>query len=326
MKKLLLVLMVVALASFLFVGCTPTVPAEGEGEGEVVVEGACPTVSVTSEVEIAGKKYIKGATQTVTVTFAVATEPVSVWVGAAIKDNPVGVPSAAVEMVMYPDADKKVWTGTYRFTGGTAGYDCDEDYIYVVTCATCAPCKFPYVVDDLGPCSQILIREWPLTGCSCGGINLNFVTQTASCVTCCNDECTGLDTATFDLYKTDPFDACCDVPCVAPIATCTSVGCDIDCTISCFNIYDHYTYVAGTNDDTAYTFYLVTTLADLVGNKTYYYAKVAIDSGAIGTITEYIDDNTAGSCTTWTTGAVRTDSVIGACADAYAICATVTIP
>src|SRR5665648_105375 len=34
MKKLLLVLLVVALASFLFVGCTPTVPAEGEGEGE----------------------------------------------------------------------------------------------------------------------------------------------------------------------------------------------------------------------------------------------------------------------------------------------------
>ena len=327
MKKLLLVLLVVALASFLFVGCLPTTPAEGEGEGEGEVEGACPTVSITSEVEIDGKKYIKGATQTVTVTFAVATEPVSVWVGAAIKDNPVGVPSGAVEMVMYPDADKKVWTGTYRFTGGLAGYDCDEDYIYVTTCATCAPCKFPYVVDDLGPCSEILIREWPLTGCPCGGINLNFVTEIAACVTCCNDECTALDTATFDLYKSDPFGICCDIPCISPIATCTSVGCDIDCTISCFNIYDHYTYAAGTAYDTASeTFYLVTTLADKVGNKTYYYATVVIDSGAFTAVTEYVDKQAAGSCTGWTPAelaVVGTANVIGACADADAICATV---
>jgi len=330
MKKLLLVLLVVALASFLFVGCLPVTPDEDEdGDDGVVVDEICPTVSVTSEVEIGGKKYIKGALQTVTVTFAEATEPVSVWVGAAIKDNPVGVPSGAVEMVMYPDADKKVWTGKYRFTGGVAGSDCDEDYIYVVTCATCAPCKFPYVVDDLGPCSEILIREYPLTGCPCGGVNINFLTQIASCITCCGDECVGLDTATFDLYKTNPFGVCCDIPCIAPIATCTSVGCDIDCTISCFNIYDHYAYVAGEggNDMTAYTFYLVATLADLVGNKTYYYATVAIDSGAVGTVTEYVDGQAAGSCTGWTSAELAvagTAQVIGACADADGICATVS--
>jgi len=41
MKKLLLVLLVVALASFLLVGCLPgTTPAEGEGEGEGEVEAA----------------------------------------------------------------------------------------------------------------------------------------------------------------------------------------------------------------------------------------------------------------------------------------------
>jgi len=32
MKKLLLVLLVVTLAAFLFVGCLPTTPTEGEGE------------------------------------------------------------------------------------------------------------------------------------------------------------------------------------------------------------------------------------------------------------------------------------------------------
>ena len=86
MKKLLLVLLVVALASFLFVGCLPTTPAEGEGEGEGEV-GICPTVSVTSQVAVGGKNYIKGGTQTITVTFAVPTEPVSVYVGNAFEDR-----------------------------------------------------------------------------------------------------------------------------------------------------------------------------------------------------------------------------------------------
>ena len=38
MKKLLLVLLMITIASFLFVGCLPVTPSEGEGEGEVEVE------------------------------------------------------------------------------------------------------------------------------------------------------------------------------------------------------------------------------------------------------------------------------------------------
>jgi len=131
MKKLLLVLLVVTLASFLFVGCLPTTPAEGEGEGEGEGEVAiCPTVAVTSQVAVAGKNYIKEGKQTITVTFAVPTEPVSVFVGELLttaKTNPVGVPDKAVEVIMYPNADKTVYTGTYTFDG-----DCDEDYIQQV--------------------------------------------------------------------------------------------------------------------------------------------------------------------------------------------------
>ena len=124
MKKLLLVLLVITLASFLFVGCIPVTPAEGEGEGEGEAESVCPTVSVATEVEIGGKKYIKGGTRVITVTFAEATEPVSVYVGATIKTFPVGVDENAVEVVMSPDADKKVWTGKYKFGGETD--DCSE--------------------------------------------------------------------------------------------------------------------------------------------------------------------------------------------------------
>jgi predicted small secreted protein len=327
MKKLLLVLMVVALAAFLLVGCIPSTPAEGEGEGEGEVE-TCPTLSVSGEVTITGAKYLKKGTQTITVTFAAATQPVSVYVGAkldgdtATKANPVGIPETAQEVAMSADATKKVYTGKFYFKGDA---DCDKAYIYVVTCGTCAPCKYAYTVDNLGPCSEILIREYPTTGCSCGGVNINFVTEAAACVTCCGDYCTGLNTATFDLYKTNPFGACCDIPCISPIATCTSTGCNINCTIPCFDIYAHYAYVAGTNDATAYTFWLVTTLADKVGNKTYYYAKVAIDSGTVKTVTEYKNDTAFANCTTWASGAVRADGIIGACADVDGVCGTVSI-
>jgi hypothetical protein len=325
MKKLLLVLLVVALASFLFVGCIPVTPPPNgeEGEGEVEV---CPTVSITSEVEIAGKKYIKGAAQTITVTFTEATEPVAVYVADAIKDYGAGVPDDAVELVMYADADKKVYTGEYRF--GTAGLnDCYEGYIYVTTCATCAPCKFAYTVDEEGPCSLIKLYEG--TNCSCGGFDIVFKggTSASTCITCCNDYCTALDEYTIDLYKTNPFDVCCDVPCASTIASCSGTGCEIDCTMLCVNIAD-YT-VVDTKD-----FYLVATLKDKVGNSRRYYAIVNIDSDDIITVQEYRGLTSSGTCTNWTvdeklnmavdtigTSVTNYYATIGGCAiDIYGTC------
>ena len=59
MKKLLLVLLVVAMAAFLFVGCLPTTPpAEGEGEGEgetvvtVEIEGAVRDIELGNVVAL----------------------------------------------------------------------------------------------------------------------------------------------------------------------------------------------------------------------------------------------------------------------------------
>lgn len=335
MKKIFLILLMVGLIAFLFISCTPTVPTEGEGEGEGEVE-ICPTVSVATEVEISGKKYIKDGSRTITVTFTEATEPVSVYVGTSIKDNPVGVPSEAVEVVMYADADKKVYTGKYAFGSETG--DCDVGYIYVVTCATCAPCKYAYTVDNVSPCSEIKIYEDPTTGCPCGGVNIRFLTpETTDCgtYTCCGDYCTGLDTYSFDLYKSNPFGTCCDIPCISPVATCSGTGCDIDCTLSCFD-FDLTQYV-----DTQYVnktikyydFYLVATLTDKVGNKTYYYAKLTIYSKLkakleldVVSVKEYVDDVDAGNCTTWSNGAVRADGVIGACvSNTTGICGSVTI-
>ena len=313
MKKLLLVLLVVTLASFLFVGCLPTTPAEGEGEGEGEGEVAiCPTVAVTSQVAVAGKNYIKSGKQTITVTFAVPTEPVSVFVGPNLKTNPVGVPEGAVEVVMYPDADKKVYTGTFTFFGDTdADIDCSVDYIYVLTCETCAACKYPYIVDNAGPETEIKITS---KACTCTGCDITFKTptQTAVCGTttaCCDDYCSGFASYTIDLYTADPFDKCCDVPCITPKYSCPAgVACPVDCVLSCV---DNKTYSK---------YWTVVTLLDAVGNKTRYYAILELDSACGITVTEYTENKKPEGallsdpyeCTDWNE-VCDTDSIIGCC-------------
>ena len=306
MKKLLLVLMVVAMASFLFVGCLPGVVVDEDEEDVVVVEGICPTVAVTSQVAVAGKNYIKAGTQTITVTFAVPTEPVSVYIGPNIKGLPEGIPNEAAEVVMYADADKKVYTGTYKFTG-----ICCVDYIYVLTCETCAPCKYPYTVDSVGPASEIKITS---KACICVGCDLTFKTPTLSAVcgvtgVCCGDACSGFASYTIDLYASDPFDLCCDIPCITPKYSCTpGVACPVDCTLSC---------VTGTTTNVAKKYWMVATLLDKVGNKTRYYATIALDSACGVTVTEYPQNKipsggTVAVCTDWTTDGV-VGATIGAC-------------
>jgi hypothetical protein len=284
MKKLLLVLLVVTLASFLFVGCIPVTPSEGEGEGEGEAE-ICPTVAVTSQVAVAGKNYIKAGSQTVTVTFAVPTEPVSVYVGALLKDNPVGVPTSASEVVMYTADGGLTYTGTVLFAG-----DCDEAYIYVLTCDTCAPCKYPYTVDGVGPASEIKISK---AACVCEGCTIEFdstadSTDCADTDTCCGDDCSGFGSYAIDLYTTMPFDECCDIPCATPAYSCPGgVTCPIDCTLDC---------ITGTTTTTDKVYYMVATLLDNVGNRTRYYATLTLDSGCGLVVQEYaqeVDGETA---------------------------------
>ena len=279
MKKLLLVLLVVTLASFLFVGCLPTTPAEGEGEGEGEGEAEiCPTVAVTSQVAVAGKTYIKAGKQTITVTFAVPTEPVSVYIGAALKVAPA---TDAAEVVMYANADKTVYTGTYVFFGDDAAdTDCSEAYIYVDTCLECDFCKFPYTVDNTGPASQIKIGKGT---CACVGCTIEFdsTADPTSCTTdlCCGDACSGFASYALDLYTSKPFDECCDIPCATPAYSCPGgVACPIDCTLSC---------ITTTTTTVDIVYYAVVTLLDNVGNRTRYYATLTLDSGCGLEVQEY---------------------------------------
>jgi len=301
MKKLLLVLLVVALAAFLFVGCLPTTPTEGEGEGEGEVE-ICPTVAVTSQVVVGTKTYIKAGLQTITVTFAVPTEPVSVYVATALKL----VPTAAEEVVMYANAAKTVYTGTVLFAG-----TCDEGYIYVETCDACAYCKYPYKVDGVGPASEITIAS---SKCVCEGITLTFKTPTQSTLcgvtgVCCGDYCSGFASYAIDLYASDPFNLCCDIPCITPAYSCTAgVACPIDCTLTC---------ITGGTTLLDKTYWVVASLLDKVGNRTRYYAKVVLDTDSIVSVTEFSQNKiptggTVAVCTDWLVS-TGTDTTIGGC-------------
>ena len=279
MKKLLFVLLIVALASYLFVGCMPVTPGEGEGEGEGEVE-ICPTVSVTSQAAVGGKTYIKGGSQTITVTFAVPTAPVSVYVGPSIKALPVGVPENAAEVVMHT-TDNKVYTGTYTFTG-----DCDEDYIYVLTCDTCSPCKYPYTVDTDKPFIGEI--EICVDACTCDGCSLTFTSEKrADCDDCdpkvyCGDCCSGFASWAVDIYAKFPFDECCDTPCIEPIDSGTG-ECQVDFTTICL---EKSSATAETR-----TIYALVTLLDNVGNKTKMLTSVTFNPDTCSTISlvEYPD-------------------------------------
>jgi hypothetical protein len=318
MKKLLFVLLLITLASFLLVGCMPTTPSEGEGEGEVEI---CPTMEVTSQVAVGGKTYIKGGDQTITVTFAVPTEPVSVYVGGSLKiaailnNNPEGVPDNAVEVVMYPDEEKKIYTGTFNFKevnflvtaldakSAVSAWFCAEDYIYVLTCDTCAPCKYPYIVDTKGPESKITVTP---TDCPCEGCTLLFEStptdpECGESEECCGDDCSALASWSIDIYDDDDlFDECCNISCIEPIDSCSGTSCPISCDSICLEINHYYK--------------VVITLMDAVGNETRYYGRIGIienPSGCEVFVTQYLEDSSG--CVDWNLPIQQEGNTLGYC-------------
>jgi hypothetical protein len=281
MKKLLLVLLVVALASFLFVGCLPTTPAEGEGEGEGEGE-ATVTVVIGDSVVLNGKTYVKGGSHSITVTFA---EAVTGNVSAVITDCGGNYKATAVNtaVVLFPDAEKKVWTGSGTFgLGYDTSSECCASYVQVKSgeCLDEVCIEFPVIVDKAKPFAQIKVTA---DECPCDSeviVHFDSTTSSSTCATsaeCCGDDCSALASWAIDLYKTNPFDICCDTPCVEPIASCSGVGCAIDCDTACLKTSD--SAVSGAPADGLY--FVVTTLLDEVGNKTRYYSKILLDGALV---------------------------------------------
>jgi len=267
MKKLLLVLTVVAMASFLLVGClgegTVADDDDGDGDGTTpVVTEICPTVSVTSEITVEGKTYIQDGDQTITVTFAVPTEPLSVYIGFGLRDKidlgDLLGDLLGTEVVMTANADKTEYTGTFEF-GEMEEQGCSEAYIYVETCDTCAACKYPYTVDPDSPYVKLEVTvSGELEDCPCGGcaITVSSVTEESTCdpdVVCCGDDCSGLASWSFRLFDDYPWNVCCDTGCEDPAFEDSGTDCPITFTTDCL---------------APDTYYAVLNLVDNVGNET----------------------------------------------------------
>lgn len=286
MKKLLLVLLVVTLASFLFVGCLPGVVADDdEDEDEPVVDEPVVTVEIGDSVLLDGKTYVKGGAHSITVTFA---EPVAGSVSAVITDcgGNYKVTPVDTTVVLFPDADKKVWTGSGTFgLGADISSECCASYVQITSgeCVDEVCIVFPVIVDLAKPFAQIKVTA---DECACDSqvvVHFDNTTTDPLCATaaeCCGDDCSGLASWAIDVYLSDPFDVCCDIPCIEPIASCSGVGCAISCDTTCLatelSAFPPIGYPAA--DD---LYFVVTTLLDEVGNKTRYYAKILLDDALV---------------------------------------------
>ena len=277
MKKLLLVLLVVIIASFLFVGCLPTTPAEGEGEGEGEGEVGV-TVDIADSVVVDGKTYVSCGAHTITVTFpAPVVGGVSGYVTCCTGDyskvsEPNGIVECGSEVVLFPNADRTIWTGSGDFGCGLIRgklffcEPCCASYveIYAGECEDEACIWFPVIVDCDDPFAQIAIG---VEACECEGCEITFESIVSEYVCdpdeeCCGDECSGLDSWSVVLYDGDPFDDCCDPNvCEEPIGSYSGTDCPIECATECLP---------------EGTYYAVVTLVDNVSNETVYYAEIVL--------------------------------------------------
>ena len=266
MKKLLLVLLVVAIASFLFVGCLPVTPSEGEGEGEGEVEVA---ITFDKEYTNAGGVTFVPCEDTVTVTLPtpVATEYV-VYVAVKCWGTKDDEASAWYECdeAMTPNADRTVWTYS-GYEMPCCADECEpfcvvalvkhpccpgEEVALRVVSADCTAPDFDLFVkfedcddpcDDPDPC----LPEFE-------GVSMEWSSRTTDiCETedCCQDTCSGVNGWSLVI---DPD------PCEGPCDTITGVGCPIEGILGC----ECLAYAPDTSEDACYE--IEFSVEDNVGN------------------------------------------------------------
>ena len=313
MRKLLLVLLVASLATFLFVGCLPVTPGEGEGEGE----GECEvTVEIDGAVVVDGKTYISCGNHDITVTFCApvvggAIAYIACCTGdySKVSNTNANFVECGTEVVLFPNADRTVWSGSgyfgcdFRNSKGTL-YCCCASYVEVFAgeCEEEACIWFPVIVDCDWPIAEI---EIGVENCECEGCELTFESTSADpeceeAEECCGDFCSGLASWSIVLYDDYPFDECCDPSiCEEPIGSCSGTACPIECVTDCL---------------TAGTYYAVITLVDNVGNETVFYAMIVLSGdGATGDcaieVTEGLPIDPP-ECVIWDT---YTSDTIGVC-------------
>ena len=212
MKKLLLVLMVVAMASFLFVGCLGTgIIDDGDDDdgNDTVVQAV--TITIEDQYPAAAKEFIRADPLDVTVTFTVAIEEDDL-VRFVAKEAGAAVPQTGLEVTLTEVAgsDRKVWEiENYDFNnvgvdplglGDLA--DCADICLYVKVVNCCDPeieADVYYEIvklDDTDPCVDLVLTVTPCTGCEDDGAILSWSSVTTDpCdpdFDCCKDGCSGV--------------------------------------------------------------------------------------------------------------------------------------
>ena len=269
MKKLLLVLMVVALSSFLLVGCL--------GEGTVVDPDPDPdptpaaeiSVTVAGQAIVGDKTYVKEASLAVTVKFI---DPIpadeAVWI---TNDVPLVVWVATTAT----DATRTEFKGTLTFATGVD--ECVPVCIQVLVgdiCCADVIASQVVVVDGDNPYATVVLD---VDTCSCTDeASFTFSgTKKTTCgyEGCCDDACSGFDAWTIKIWP-EGADKLCDDPCFEDTGACpvtSATGC-LDCLLFSDTTDGEVTY------DVDYT------LVDKVGNKVEDTFVVILDTDSVVSI------------------------------------------
>ena len=218
MKKLLLVLMVVAMASFLFVGCLPGVVDDGDDD----VDDGVVAVTITSTNwyidSLTGKNYVPGEDK-VTVTLSEAVED-----GYAVQ---VAVKwwNATSEVYVYKDGkwatstDGKVWTVTYPFNDLAASVS--AAYLSDGYKEDCEPvCLVALVKHPCCPGEEVAMEVVYIDDVVPATIDFEDITITDFKDCSCTPPICGPCAVYLDFTSLDPGDACTD----------PSDGCEDECS------------------------------------------------------------------------------------------------
>jgi len=293
MKKLLVLLLISALAIFVFAGCDGLVPGEGEGEGEGEIEEV--TVDIDGAVVLGNKTYVSAGEHDITVTFPAPLEgSVTAWLSLCsgnyaekglIEDLLSGL---GLSIVLFPNEDRTIWEGSVHFgattivanpTSPTSRQelipdfynDCCASYLSITAgeCEDDVCVKIPVVVDHAKPYTELKVSASG-TDCTCGGcaLTVTSVTETDICdpdVECCGDLCSGLAGWSIRIFDKNPWNVCCDTECETPIFTDSGTGCPVEFTTDCL--------------DEGITYYALLELEDNVLNKTSAAYAFSFDTG-----------------------------------------------
>ena len=287
MKKLLLLLLVLAITSFLFVGCLPVTPSEGEGEGEG--EGEVLITFENEYTSASGVTYVScEGLITVTLPSPVAVDNV---VYVAVK-NDLG--NYQFVQALEPNADRTVWTfdgkggpgcePMEKITNGEMFCieECEPICVVALVKHPCCPgeevalrvvsfdCTAPYLnlfvkfadcddpCDDPDPC----VPEFE-------GVSMEWSSRTTDiCETedCCDDTCSGVNGWSLVI---DPD------PCEGPCDTVTGVGCPVEGVIGC----ECLAYAPDTSELACY--YVDFYMDDNVGNTIESRWKICLDTDEV---------------------------------------------